>query len=450
MQDTPRITINTPVVFRDNLPKSVDVVIIGGGVIGVFAALYLTRMGKRVFLCEKGRVAGEQSSRNWGWIRQQGRDAAELPIMMHALGLWKAVDKELHGQCGVTTIGTYYLETTQKGLAKHERFLQIAREHGIDTRPLSRKEIETAFSGKSQHNWIGGITTPSDMRGEPWRAVPMVAKLAHKEGVLIRENCAVRALDIEAGRITGVITEHGRVKCAQVVLAAGAWSSLFARRHGVSIPQLAVCATVAQTAPLPAFFSGAAADAQLALRHRDDGGYTLAPGDHHAFFLGPDAFRHFRQYLPAFRQSWKKTKLRLKAPNGFPDAWGMIRNWSETETSPFEITRVLEPAPDMKRVALLQDHFEARFPEIGRPEIKSAWAGMIDSMPDIVPIVDHVNTLPGLIMATGMSGHGFGIGPGFGQIIANMVTGKKVAFDMSRFRFNRFTDGSKLELGGSL
>ena len=450
MQNTPGITIDTPITFRDELPESVDVVIIGGGVIGVFAALYLTRMGKRVFLCEKGRIAGEQSSRNWGWIRQQGRDAAELPIMMHALGLWKDVDKELRGQCGVTTIGTYYLETTQKGLAKHESFLQIAREHGVDTRPLSRKEIETAFSGKSKHNWIGGITTPSDMRGEPWRAVPMVAKLAHKEGVLIRENCAVRALDIEAGCVTGIVTEHGRVKCAQVVLAAGAWSSLFARRHGVNIPQLAVRATVAQTAPLPAFFSAAAADAKLALRRRDDGGYTLAPSDHHAFFLGPDAFRHFRKYLPAFRQSWRETTLKIKAPKGFPDAWGAKRNWSETEISPFEATRVLEPAPDMKRVALLQDHFEARFPEIGRPEIKSAWAGMIDSMPDIVPIVDHVPALPGLIMATGMSGHGFGIGPGFGQIIAQMVTGKKVAFDMARFRFNRFTDGSILELGGAL
>lgn len=450
MQNTPRVTINTPISFRDDLPASVDVVIIGGGVIGVFAALYLTRMGKRVFLCEKGRIAGEQSSRNWGWIRQQGRDAAELPIMTHALGLWKAVDKELRGLCGVTTVGTYYLETTQRGLEKHESFLQIAREHGVDTRPLSRKEIETVFGGKSKHNWIGGITTPSDMRGEPWRAVPAVAGLAQKDGVLIREGCAVRALDIEAGRVTGVITEHGRIKCAQVILAAGAWSSLFAQYHGVNIPQLAVHTTVAQTAPLPEFFSGAAADQQLALRRRDDGGYTLAPADHHAFFLGPDAFRHFRKYLPAFRQSWKKTSLKLKAPAGFPDAWGIKRNWSETEAGPFEVTRVLEPAPDMKRVSLLQGYFKKRFPEIGHPEIKSAWAGMIDAMPDIVPIVDHVPTLPGLIMATGMSGHGFGIGPGFGQIIAHMVTGKKVAFDMKRFRFNRFTDRSKLELGGSL
>ncbi len=450
MQSALRITIDTPITFRDSLPDSVDVAIIGGGVIGVFTALYLTRMGKRVFLCEKGRVAGEQSSRNWGWVRQQGRDATELPIMKNALRLWHEIDQEVNGQCGVATKGTYYLASSQAALEKHEAWLQIAKQYDLDTRALSRKEIEATFSGKSKHNWIGGITTPSDARAEPWRAVPTIAKLAHTAGTLIRENCAVRGLDIEAGRVAGIITEHGRVKCDQVILAAGAWPSLFVRHHGVNIPQLAVHSTAVQTAPMPAFFSGEAVDEKLALRRRDDGGYTLAPADHHTFFLGPDALRHFRKYLPALRQSWKETDLKINAPKDFSDAWGVKRSWSDTETSPFEATRVLEPAPDLKQISLLQDYFEKRFPEIGRPEIKSAWAGMIDAMPDIVPIVDHVAALPGLIMATGMSGHGFGIGPGFGQIIADMVTGKNVAFDMQRFRFNRFTNGSLLELGGSL
>lgn len=76
-----RVTAATPVRFNADLPDAVDIVILGGGVIGVFSALYLARAGKRVLLCEKGRIAGEQSSRNWGWIRQQGRDEGELPVM---------------------------------------------------------------------------------------------------------------------------------------------------------------------------------------------------------------------------------------------------------------------------------------------------------------------------------------------------------------------------------
>jgi glycine/D-amino acid oxidase-like deaminating enzyme len=93
-----RITIETPVEFNDRLPEKVDIVIIGGGVIGVFSALYLARSGKRVLICEKGRIAGEQSSRNWGWIRQHGRDRAELPIMMQSLRLWHEADRETSGQ----------------------------------------------------------------------------------------------------------------------------------------------------------------------------------------------------------------------------------------------------------------------------------------------------------------------------------------------------------------
>jgi len=80
MNDVKRITINTPIKYQDPLPEKVDVVIIGAGVIGMFTALYLARLGKSVFVCEKGRVAGEQSSRNWGWIRQQCRMRPSCPL----------------------------------------------------------------------------------------------------------------------------------------------------------------------------------------------------------------------------------------------------------------------------------------------------------------------------------------------------------------------------------
>ena len=75
------ISMAQPARFQSELPGACDVVVIGGGVIGVMTAWHLAERGLRVTLCEKGRIAGEQSGRNWGWIRQQGRDFAELPIM---------------------------------------------------------------------------------------------------------------------------------------------------------------------------------------------------------------------------------------------------------------------------------------------------------------------------------------------------------------------------------
>jgi glycine/D-amino acid oxidase-like deaminating enzyme len=78
----PIITEDSPITFNDALPKAVDVVIVGGGIAGVMAAWFLSKAGKSVFICEKGRVAGEQSSRNWGFVRQAGRDSSELPMMI--------------------------------------------------------------------------------------------------------------------------------------------------------------------------------------------------------------------------------------------------------------------------------------------------------------------------------------------------------------------------------
>jgi glycine/D-amino acid oxidase-like deaminating enzyme len=70
--------------------------------------------------------------------------------------------------------------------------------------------------------------------------------------------------------------------------------------------------------------------------------------------------------------------------------------------------------------------------------IKAAWAGMIDSLPDIVPVIDRVAQVPGLIAATGMSGHGFGIGPGVGRVLADLLAGRAPGHDLTRFRFDRF------------
>lgn len=445
-----RITIDTPVRFSDHLPDAVDVAIIGGGVIGVFAALYLSRAGQKVLLCEKGRIAGEQSSRNWGWIRQQGRDEAELPIMMRALELWRDADDRAGGACGFRAGGTVFLSRSDAAQENYENWVAVAKAHGLESRLLTARQVADMFGGTASCNWAAGLHTPSDARGEPWQAVPAVAAMAQSEGALLREDCAVRGLDIVAGRVAGVLTEHGRVRCPQAILAAGAWSSIFARRHGVNIPQLTLRGSVVQTAPLPQVFNGAACDEELGIRRREDGGYTLALTDRHSYFLGPDGFRHALRYLPLLKSSWRTLDLRPLQPVGFPDGWRTARRWAEDEETPFERMRVLEPAPSSSQVAEVRSRFAARFGGLGLPRIQSAWAGMIDAMPDVVPIVDRVPQLHGLILATGMSAHGFGIGPAYGEILMKMVTGQSVGFDMRRFRFGRFSDGSKLEIGPEL
>jgi len=416
-------------------------VVIGGGIVGVINAWFLTKAGQKVVLCEKGRVGGEQYGRNWGWIRQQGRDPDELPIMVESMALWHQLVAELGDGLGFRQGGVVYMANTPADMAGFEQFMPHARAHGLDTRMMTRADVSAVLGAGI---WPGGLITPSDARAEPMVAVPLMARALAAKGCVIVENCAVRGLDSINGRVTGVVTEQGEVACDAVVMAGGAWSSLFLRAQGVAIPQLSVLASVAATDPMPEIFPGNAADNHFAFRRRVDGGYTIAPGTMHDFFIGPDAVRNFPKFLPTLKRDFRSTHFRVKAPKGYPDAWNTPRVWDVSARSPFEEMRVLNPAPNMKSLGDVQDRFAAAYPKLGRPRLRTAWGGMIDTMPDLVPVLDEAR-LAGLFIATGMSGHGFGIGPGIGRVMADLVLGNAPGHDLTRFRLSRFTDGSKIQ-----
>ena len=437
-----------PVSFDDPLPEAVDVVVIGGGVIGVSTAWFLRRKGLSVLVCDKGHVAGEQSSRNWGWIRQQGRDAAELPIAMESINAWEALAPEIRDATGVdigfTRRGVLYAADSDAQMADYENWLSIADQHQLDTRLLSGNEVAAMVPGQ----WRGGLLTPSDGRAEPWKAVPSLAKALQRRGALIKERCAVRTLDVEGGRVAGVVTEAGPVRAQSVVCAGGAWSTLFLANLGINLPQLTVRATVARTAAAPDVYDGNAALAGVAIRRRQDGCYTVAASGSNEHFVGADTFRYFFRYLPALAASTRIVKLR--AHGDLLDRLLPTRSWRDDERSPFEKHRVLNPAPSASALRKMREGLRKRVPALAGLAFEEAWAGMIDVTPDVVPVMDEVPRYPGLFLATGFSGHGFGIGPGAGRVMADLVSGGPQPHDLTRFRFERFYDGSRLEVGPGL
>lgn len=429
------------VASDETLPKRVAVVVIGGGIIGVSTALALAEKGVSVALCEKGEIGAEQSGRNWGWARIGNRDPREIPLMIESKRIWRTLDERVEGETGYRRPGVLYLCETEADVARYETWLAHARLYQLDHRILSGDEIAALLPGAARR-WPGAIYSATDGRAEPQKAAPAIATGARRKGAAILTNCAVRGIETSGGRVSGVVTEKGRIACEAVVLAGGAWSRLFCGNLGIEFPQLKVRASVMRTGPVEGAPEQNVGGRGFAFRKRLDGGYTVANRGASTAEIVPDSFRLFFQYMPALRAQWNDLRLRLGGR--FVEELRTPRRWSLDAVTPFETTRILDPEPDHD---LLDEAFRMlvqTFPVFAGAQILDRWAGMIDVTPDVVPVIGPVASTPGFFIASGFSGHGFGIGPGAGRLMADLVTGDPSIVDARPFRLERFGDGSPI------
>ncbi len=437
------ITHHTPINFHSKLPDSADVVIIGAGIIGMATAWFLAASNLKVLVCEKGRVAGEQSSRNWGWIRQQGRDEAELPIMMESMSIWRELASQIPA-IGFHQGGSLYLCENQSQLDTHGDFLQIAENHRLDTRTLDREQLYTILQNTPKH-WESALFTPSDARAEPTHATSAIATACLASGIAIAENCGVDDLSITNQQIDGVSTEQGFVKCNRVLCCGGHWSARLLDRVAIRIPQLSVKASVARTAEAPLLFDGNASGSDISFRRRQDGGYTLAMTDYLEVIPSLHAVGCLKTFLPLLRTAKHKLRPRIYDESAHVNPFTEEANYRTLAAN-----RVLNPKPGKQTINRLRRMIDQQLPVLRETPIVENWSGMIDAMPDAVPIMDEIDNIGGLFVATGFSGHGFGIGPACGKIMASLIQTQSPGYDISRFRFSRFSDGSKLRPGPSI
>jgi glycine/D-amino acid oxidase-like deaminating enzyme len=422
------------VVNTSQAPAETDVVIVGGGIVGVSSAYELSKRGLRVTLLEKGTVAGEQSGRNWGFIRQQGRAPEELPLMIQANGMWSRMEGELDADIEWTQGGNLRLADTSATAARYEEWAKIGAEHGLGTRVLGMKEIADLLPGIT-YRWTAGIFTPSDGHANPLKATRALANAAVQKGVAVHERCTVSRLVSVGGRITGVDTDRGEVRAPIVVLAAGAWSSMLASAIGVSIPQRLVRSTVALTEPTRAVTTAGVWSKLLAFKQTVRGEFLIAAGGTGDVDLRLDNFRNIRLFLPAFMKN--REYLRIN-----PDLRTFVSSLRPDGRNAFA---TVDPQPNQKDVASSMKTLADYFPGLAPFRLAKAWAGNIDGTPDALPVVDALATPRGLVIATGMSGHGFGIGPAIGLAVADLITRGASEFDLRPMRLGRFSDGTALK-----
>ncbi len=434
----PLIEYVTP---NDVMPSSADVVVIGAGIAGITTAMELAERGLSVVVLEKGEVAAEQSSRNWGWVRQMGRDPREIPLILESLKLWRGMNERVGAETGFRQCGIAYVASSEAELAKYEKWRRDhAVAHGIDSKLLNSAQVAELLPGCTT-TWTGALYTATDCRAEPFIAVPAMARAAQKLGVKIFTNCAARGLETKAGAVSSVVTERGVIACSRVVLAGGFWSRRFLHNMGISFPQLGVLGSVMRSTPVETGFTASFSAGKFTARKRLDGGFTMTHNFVSVADIVPDSFRLFFDFLPVFKLDWRGLRLRLG--KRFLEEAQLARRWALDQVSPFEQVRILDPKPAQWILDEALCEIQKAFPALASIKVAESWGGIIDATPDAVPVISEIAAKPGLFMASGFSGHGFGLGPGAGKLMAQIVVGESPCVDPQPFRFERFSDGSR-------
>ena len=314
----------------------------------------------------------------------------------------------IEAESGFRRAGIVYLCRTQMGSRNVLAWLeQVGRPHQIDSRLLTRDQISLITPGLAG-DWAGALSTPSDGRAEPSQAAPAIAAAARRHGAVLLTRCAVRSVETTGGRISGVVTEKGSDRMpAGCAGPGGVWSRLFCANLGLRLPQLKVTSTVMRIDPVAGGPETSTGGPGFGLRKRLDGGYTVGNWSRNGADIVPDSLRFARDFLPIWWLHRKETKFRAGR------AWFresvMPRQWKPDQITPFERLRILDPVPSKPILEQAKLRLVEAFPMMHGMRVTNTWGGAVDVTPDGLPVISAVDSVPGFFLATGFTGHGFGI-----------------------------------------
>lgn len=416
---------------------SVDVAIVGGGIIGCAIAWYLTKRGFTVGVFEKGRIAGEQSGRNSGFVRKQGRDEREMPLIKRSLDLWSGIDRDIGAETGFAVAGNLAIARDEKKLESMREWLSVAREFGVGSELLTGSRMQDVCP-RLRTGYAGALYTPSDARAEPGMAGPAIAAALRAKGAEVHENCHVQALAFTGGRVSGLVTEKFSVKAQSVVVAAGLWSYIFLKRYGVFVPQSDLKISVGRTAPFDHGLSIPSWTPDVLVRPRHDGGLTIALGMTRPanFELTSRSVAVGGRFLPTYLMN--RSGVKIGVGKRFLENNQWTAAYLSTDPQRYSDIRVPHVVPNTveleKGTRFAERDFQFRSPV----RLVDSWACRVDVTPDGIPVIGE--TLPGLVVATGMSGHGFGISLGVGDTVAELIDTGRTTIGIDAFSPYRFRD----------
>lgn len=381
--------------MSQQLPSRAEVVVLGGGVVGLATAYHLARSGLDVVLLERDSFGSGSTCRSAGGVRAQFSDEINIVLGQHGLRVFERFGELFGQEIDLHQVGYLFLLDSAADVARFEASVALQNSLGVPSRMLTPAEAQRLSPLISTDGLLAAAFSPEDGHCDPSGVCQGYASAARRLGATLVTGCAATGAVVDRSgttpRIVAVETEAGPIRTEQVVIATGAWSQEVGGWFGLDLPVVPLRRQILVTEPVPGLRPDTPMTIDFATTfyfHNEGPGLLIGmsdPGETPGFRLSTD------------------------------DAWlpGLICA------------------------------IEHRAPAIGEVGIAHQWAGLYEVTPDANGLVGAADEVPGLYYCTGFSGHGFLLGPALGEVMTALVRGQDPFVDITGFDVRRF-DGEQL------
>lgn len=365
-----------------------EVAIIGGGIVGASAALFLRRQGVPVVLLEAALCGAKASGVNYGGVRRQGRGLEQMPLTRRAHELWGQLPELIGIDGEYVRSGHLKLACSDADMALLAAYRDRTRGFGMNLELLDRRALSQRFGWLGQ-NVAGGSFCPEDGHANPRLVSPAFGRAASALGADVREGVRVTSAEHDGSRFIVRAGDALEVRSRYLLNCAGAWASHFAEGFGETVPETAIHPLMMVTEPLPVFMHVSLGVQGGGIYARQVARGNCVIGGGRGVSSNPDLAR-----------------------------------------------------PGRANVGALMANATQLLPVLQGAQVIRFWTGVEGNMPDHNPVLGPSAKVPGLFHAFGLSGAGFQIGPAVGEVLSELVVRGQSSIPIDAFRIERYTDAA--------
>lgn len=371
-------------------PFRTDVIVVGGGIMGAAAAFFLRRRGKSVALIERALIGQQASGTNFGNVRRQGRFLPQLPLANRSREIWGRLNELIGEDAEFLASGHLRVTYDDDMTARIEAYAREVLPYGLELQIIGGNRLRERFPFLGPEVRAGSYA-PHDGHANPRLAAPAFGRAARREGASVFERTEIVAVERDAGMFR-VEASDGRVfRAEQLMIAAGAWGNRLSQQFGEPVPLVTHGPQMAVTEPIP---------------------YALQP------VLGVSTTK--LEETVYFRQV-KRGNIVIGGAARGPASADTQRASVKPENTLLQFTQITRVVPALARLSIIR-----------------VWSGVESYLPDDIPIMGASAKVPDLYYAFGFCGHGFQLGPGVGDVMAELISTGQTTTPIEPFSIARF------------